>query len=249
MDSIVNGIGGVFKDTFLRYLWDRNDGELNNVLPFEKVRVEFDTWLSVGKSLSPPCQQPKRDSSCPGKKKIVSSVITPAQDGNNNTISELVSKYSNYSIDDFMCLKLVDLSKICARFSLKTTGTKRALIDCIMKYFNTTKTCSKQTTTTTSNEGIDRSEYRLGQIHRKKAKRSVGHKVKPYICPESIDLIIDENGYRVHEETRLIFNDDDIVVGYKTDEDTYAKLTSEMLAVCKSNNFQYDICDTLELKI
>ena len=67
------------------------------------------------------------------------------------------------------------------------------------------------------------------------------------IARDEIKLTENEYGQKVHDETRLVFNDD-IVIGFLDEEDHLRPLTTEKMDMCKEYKFKYEIPDDFDVE-
>ena len=88
---------------------------------------------------------------------------------------------------------------------------------------------------------VDEEANRAPTKKAKKPKKAVEPQRDEFV------LVDDEYGNKVHEATGLVFNDDQVVIGF-IDEDNHVRpLTTEKMDLCKEHRFKYEIPDNFDI--
>lgn len=223
--------------------------KLGEYIDVETIQSYVDEWLNNGK----PGKTTKKRTSQKAKKEV--EVVQPVErddEHDDERDDELRSRA------EYEKMKVTDLKVICKERGLSCVGTKATLIDKILgetkseKKTSPKKTSPKKTSPKHSDtekkprrkpkkdDEIISDDEDEQPPKRKLTKKRVDTnqpKVIEKIQQITIDIVTDKFGNDIHEETGLVFNRDNEVVGHVNDEGDVMPLTKSDIDLCRRYNF------------
>ena len=241
----MEAIASVIRSSLVPFLTDK----LVDIIDEETIRQYIDEWLTGG--TAPVTTPKKRADTKHTKREATKREVTVEPE----VSAPLLSRGA------YEKMKVAELKAICKERGLAVVGTKATFIDRILGLAEETKkkaTIKKKkyvsvpdsdneepkATRKTKKDQVSDSDNEEPEP-KKKATRKKVVKAVPKVIEisklDDINIVLDEYGNSIHQETGLAFNLDNEVIGKVDEEGHIMPLNREDLDVCKLYHLSYKL--------